>query len=155
MMIQRIHFNNNYPKEIMKNSLLIVGFLAAVVAAQKAHIAEKNRKYINHEMVQQIKAHGKWTPFEVSENPLLHTRDIEAMIGSSSYNKNSFFSNLFGKYKLTSNDGSKQAFSEQIKTLRDTMFPDEKDLHHLEASSLLPAFDSRTEWPSCIHGVRD
>ena len=145
----------------MKKELVIavVGLVAltdSVIAGRS--LAEANKRFINHEMVSHIKSQGQWTPFEVDENPLLHTRDISSMVGANSYNKHSFFSSLLGKYKLSSGDSStnKGAFSEQIRKIKESLEQDDNfGASKLQASTLWPAFDARTHWGTCIHGVRD
>jgi hypothetical protein len=59
-------------------SSAVIALLLGVVSS--SDLKERNARYINKNIVQEIKAHGKWMPFEVDENPL-RNRDISAMSG--------------------------------------------------------------------------
>jgi len=65
-------------KALTLYTAVIALFIAGTTGTSK--FSERNARYINEELVQKIKAHGKWIPFEVDQNPLRH-RDISAMSG--------------------------------------------------------------------------
>lgn len=98
----------------------------------------ENARFINEALVQEIKAFGKWVPFEVDQNPLRH-RDISSMSGREESLTRTFASgltSLLSKWNMiTTSPKPKSSFA----IIGQELLRGSQNLK----GPLLPAFDAR------------